>query len=139
MRVKVWNDNPHTDWKETFKGDEINIKSGTFIEMEFFEAHEFKGQYSPIRLKPDETQDPKSFKMIRVEPLTQEKKDTLEEDGQEIFPCQLCKKVYTTEASLLKHSILLHADKFVTDELAEAELPKRKGRPPNPKTEAQAE
>lgn len=130
MRVKVWNDNPHTDWKESFKGEELFIKSGQCVEMEFYDAHEFKGQYSPIRLKPDETQDPKSFKMIRVEQLTQEKKDAIEDELAEAFPCQLCKKVYSTNAGLIAHSGKEHSSAVVIDAQAEAELPKTKrGRP----------
>lgn len=130
MRVKVWNDNKDTDWTENFKGIDVKIPSGKFIEMEFYEAHEFKGQFSPIRLRPDETQDPKSFKMIRVEQLTQEKKDELEGETDEVFPCMLCKKAYSTAAALVAHSNKVHADAVITDELAEAEIPKaRRGRP----------
>lgn len=128
MRVKVWNDNPHTDWTEMFKGEKISIPSGKCIEMEFFEATEFKGQFSPIRIKGDETQDPKSFKMIRVEKINQE-------DGEldirhDISQCNLCKKSFNSEAALLKHSEAQHADQMVVDNLAEASIPKRKpGRP----------
>ncbi len=128
MKVKVWNDNPHTDWAEKFKGDDVNIPSGKCIEMEFYEAHEFRGQYTPIRIRGDGTQDPKSFKMIRVEQLTQEKRDEMDE-GQEVFQCNLCKKIYTTEASLMKHSESQHEDQIVVDHDAEKSIPKKRGRP----------
>lgn len=125
MRCKVWNDNPHTDWKETFKGDAVVIPSGKSIEMEFYDAHEFKGQYSPIRLKPDETQDPKSFKMIRVEKIIDDREDG-EIEVQTVFPCNLCKKAFDSEEKLVAHSEKNHADKIVVDEEAELVAPKKR-------------
>jgi hypothetical protein len=127
-KVKVWNDNPHTDWVEKFKGDEVKIPRGQSIEMEFYEAHEFKGQFSPIKIKADGTQDPRSHKMIRVEALNQEQKDEVD-DGQEVFQCNMCKKIYTTETSLIKHSEAKHSDHIVTDPDAEQSIPKKRGRP----------
>lgn len=126
-KCKVWNDNPKTDWKESFKGEMLTIPSGKFIEMEFYEAHEFKGQYSPIRILGDETQDPRSYKMIRVEKIIEEQGEI---EVQEIFPCNLCKKKFDSEASLEKHSQSSHADRVIVDELAEEAMPKKKmGRP----------
>ncbi len=125
MRCRVWNDSPHTDWKEIFKGDTILIPKGKFIEMEFYDAHEFKGQYSPIRLKADETQDQTSFKMIRVEKIIDDK-ESGEVEVQTVFPCNLCKKAFDSDEALLKHSNANHADRVVRDELAEEAMPKKK-------------
>ncbi len=36
-RVKVWNDNTF-DHVDKFKGKEISIPAGTFIEMDYFDA-----------------------------------------------------------------------------------------------------
>ncbi len=65
-RVKVWNDNeyPHT---EMFKGDKIHIEPHAFIEMDYEEANEFKGQFTGIRRLGDERPDPRYFKKIRIE------------------------------------------------------------------------
>ena len=127
-KVKVWNDNT-VAWTEKFKGDDVKIPPRGYIEMEFYEAHEFKGQFSPIKVRADGTQDPGSFKMIRVEPLEQKNEGEIE-DGQEIFPCNLCRKVYTTEEALLKHSESAHSAQMVTDPEAEKHAPKRgPGRP----------
>ncbi len=65
-KVKVWNDNkyPHT---EMFKGDRIHIPAGEFIEMDWEEAMEFRGQFTGIKLLGDDSPDPAGFKMIRVE------------------------------------------------------------------------
>lgn len=64
--VKVWNDNqyPHV---EKFKGKEIAIQPGECVEMEWEEAIEFKGQFTPVVVRGDGTHDPRSFKMIRVD------------------------------------------------------------------------
>jgi len=129
MKVKVWNNNT-VEWKEKFKGEDIVIPSKGYIEMEFYEAHEFKGQFAPIKIKGDGTQDPTSFKMIKVDALKQEEKDELEEEGQEVYPCNLCKKVYSTEGALVKHSEAQHAEAMVTDFEAEKQVPaKKRGRP----------
>lgn len=66
--TKVWNDNKHPH-KEMFKGVEIVIPPGKSIEMEYEEAVEFKGQYTPM--PPDEFNGDESiyYKKIRVEPV----------------------------------------------------------------------
>lgn len=133
MRVKVYNDNPHVKvWKEQFKGEPIEIKYGTPLEMEFYEGHEFKGQYYPPVIKPDETQDPKSFKMIRVEKIEDTDEQT-PEDG-EIFKCQACKKTFNTEKALHAHSDKTHGDAIVIDPVIEKEIARKRGRPPKEAT-----
>lgn len=136
MKCRVWNDNPHTDWKELFKGEWVNIPKGKCIEMEFYEAHEFKGQYSPIKLRSDETQDPASFKMIRVEKITDLEDGEIEVQA-ETFPCNLCKKVFDSDDALLKHTAKAHPDvENVRDEVAEESIKKRPGRKPKAQAEA---
>lgn len=127
MRCRVWNDNPDTDWKETFKGDVLVIPKGKYIEMEFHDAHEFKGQYSPIRLRSDDTQDPASFKRIRVEKIIDDMEDG-EIEVQTVFPCNMCKKAFDSDEKLVAHSEKMHADKVIVDQEAERAAPK-KGRP----------
>ncbi len=66
MKVKVWNRNkfPHT---EKYKGAEYTIAAGGFIEMEFEDAVDFKGQFTPMPPE-DYNGDPAKFhKMIVVE------------------------------------------------------------------------
>jgi hypothetical protein len=65
--VKVWNDNiyPHS---ELYKGDRLTIPAGGCIEMEWEEAIQFRGQYTPM--PPQDTRDediPKYYKMIRID------------------------------------------------------------------------
>lgn len=136
-KVKVYNDNEKVPkWKETFKGEEVVIEFGKPIEMDFFDAHEFKGQYFPMRLLGDDaTQDPKTMKMIRVEAvdLNALNKEVEKTMG---FTCNACKKSYANVSLLTKHSEVEHADLVVIDEQIEDEIKEAKRKPGRPlKTE----
>ena len=84
-KVKVWNDNkyPH---KESYKGDMVVIPAGGFVEMDWEEAIQFKGQFTgmaPLKATDDGLggmgePDPKFFKMIRVDPPAD---DPVKDDG----------------------------------------------------------
>lgn len=64
--VKVWND--HTlEHVEKFKNEVKRIPPGGYIEMDYIDAIEFKGQYFGMRMLGPNHPDPKTFKMIRVE------------------------------------------------------------------------
>lgn len=82
--VKVWNDNVHPH-KERFRGDLIVIEPKGFVEMEWEDAIQFKGQFTPMTMaKPDGHRaeddddvsvggpDARCFKMIRVETVRPE-------------------------------------------------------------------
>jgi hypothetical protein len=64
--VKVWNDNiyPHT---ERFKGEEITIPAKGYVEMDFIDAVDFQGQFTSMKKTGTGGDDPRGFKMIRVE------------------------------------------------------------------------
>lgn len=76
MKVRVWNDNvhPHT---EQFKGQTVSIapkgtvdgagEPANFVEMDFEDAIQFKGQFTPPVLGADDAPDPRHYKMIRVD------------------------------------------------------------------------
>lgn len=70
MRTKVWNDNKY-DYKEKFKGEEISIPAGGFVEMNRDDAVMFKGSFSPISTDVDGNPHPKSFKRIRLEHIAE--------------------------------------------------------------------
>lgn len=67
--VKVFNDNiyPH---KERFKGEMVEIPAGGYVEMEWEEAMDFRGQFTGIApIGANGAPDERFFKKIRVEPL----------------------------------------------------------------------
>lgn len=67
--VKVWNRSKY-DWKERFKGEEIKIPAGSFIEMEYLDGVEFAGQFSG--LPPSDHPKPEMFhKLIDVDKPTE--------------------------------------------------------------------
>ena len=65
--VKVWNENKY-EHVEMFKGKEIRLAPGieNAIEMDYIEACEFQGQFTPPAHK-DDPRPERRFKMIRVE------------------------------------------------------------------------
>lgn len=66
-KVKVWNDNVH-DHTETFKGRKITIPAKQFVEMDWEEAVELKGQFTPMApADAPEREKSKFYKMIRIE------------------------------------------------------------------------
>ena len=116
-RVKVWNDNiyPHT---ETFKGEKINIPAGSYVEMDWEEAIEFKGQFTGIApLGPDGKPDARYFKKIRLdapsEPIFKDEKLINHADG----------KKYDTRDELLA-ALAEFADRRVSDPDLDKELSK---------------
>lgn len=64
--VKVWNDHDR-DHVEKFKGETIRIPAGGYIEMDYIDAHDFKGQFFGMRMLGPNNPDPACFKKIRVE------------------------------------------------------------------------
>lgn len=63
--------NTHRDGlvhREKFKDDFLEIKAGEYILMDYEDAVQFKGQYFPMKMDAMGQQDPKSFKMIKIEP-----------------------------------------------------------------------
>ena len=65
-QVKVWNDNVY-DFKQEVKGVQIEIPANGFIEMDYEEAIDFKGMYSPLPPADFSGDHALYYKMIRVE------------------------------------------------------------------------
>ncbi len=66
-KVKVWNDNIHAH-VEDFKGTKLVIPAGDFIVMDWEEAVEFKGQFTPMAPHDaPEAEKSKFYKKIRID------------------------------------------------------------------------
>lgn len=155
-KVKVWNDNlPDRTWdgirvegtnktlrethpngivlKEMFKGNPIEIPAGAFIEMEFYEAHEFRGQYHPQPLDNNGMMmnDPRYFKMIRIEPLSTH---GVSVPVTEAHVCMSCKHSSPSPEELEAHIKVRHhnADRLTLPEV-DAVVAKNKGGRPSKK------
>lgn len=110
--VKVWNDNdyPH---KERFKGQVIEIPAHSFVEMDYFDAVDFKGQFTGVApTGPDGGPDKRFFKMIRVE---RPSAMPFQEPG---LVCHADGRKASSDAEL-RSLLELHKDKLVKDEDAE--------------------
>ena len=116
-RVKVWNDNSH-DHVETFKGNQVTVPAKGFIEMDFEDAVQFKGQFTPMLIRADGTHDPKGFKMIRVE----QPKEPLFKDAPLVN--HATGQQFATKAELLAALQEVSHLRAAVDPDAERELPK---------------
>jgi len=92
---QVWNKHPEgLTHEEKFKGETIKIKAGEYILMDYEEAVQFKGQYFPIKLRGDNTQDPATFKVIELKP------DSPTEAQKPVFVCPIDGKKFETQSEL---------------------------------------
>lgn len=120
-QVKVWNKNIHP-LTELFKGNQITIPAGKYIEMEFFEAHEFKGQYhaQPVDVDGRLLDDPKHYKMITIEKAGGAEAVVLTD-----HMCLVCKHKSPSEEELDAHVKVRHADQAKLELPAEDEKKKQ--------------
>lgn len=120
-QVKVWNDNDHV-YTDTFKDSPVSIPAHGFVEMEYYDAHEFRGKYKAIERDGDNQPLPTSFKMIRVEEMGSQSPDAKIESNT----CVACKFRGSSAKDLHAHILGSHADQLVVDEEAERALKSKK-------------
>lgn len=123
--VKVWNKNTHP-FTTTFKGDKITIPPQGFVEMEYYDAYEFRGQYHPQMLDHDGIPLPSSYKMIQVEDS---------KSGAPVFEtsdtkCMACKFNGTTKFELERHTKEAHSETLLVNEELDKELALKKASEP---------
>jgi hypothetical protein len=108
MQVKVWNTNTH-DLVERFKGNELVIPAGKYIEMEYYEANEFRGQYHPRPVDNDGkmVDDAKHYKMLRIESPGDQAPPTKSVGGH---VCMKCQSAYQAKDELDFHVKTKHAN-----------------------------
>ena len=124
--VKVWNRNthPHT---EKFKGKSITVPAQGSIEMEFEDAVDFLGQFTPIERDGAGQPLPKSYKMLDIE-----KPSDFGARIEDRRICMKCKGQFASDSDLVKHIEEFHldamADADAKDQL-EREAKRGSGRP----------
>lgn len=129
-KAKVWNRNTYP-YTEKFKDQDIVIQPGRYIVMDLYEAHEFRGTMSSVKLNADGQHLAQGFKMIEVEPTDDVETVTAEAEELSKTLCQACAYQATSETDLGEHIKAVHAHLEVGDPEAEAAIVKRKpGRPP---------
>lgn len=121
-KMKVYNDNTHP-YREIFKGDKIEIPSKGFIIMDYDDAYQFRGTFSPPVLNADNQHMPEGFKMIRV---VKHDEDEAVEPKAETFGCIACKYKGGSAVDVAEHTKAAHSADLVVDKLAEEALKTRK-------------
>lgn len=133
---RVWNMHPTgLTHREMFRGDMVEIKAGSYVLMDYEDAYQFKGQFCPIKLDGMGQPDPVSFKVLKLEPHTENAKAEITQK----FVCQRDGKVFNTKAELDAYTEANYKDDVfhdeALDEIIEATAPKKqRGRPPKEKT-----
>lgn len=120
MQVKVWNDNVF-DFTQRFKGSEVTVPAKGHIEMEFEEAVEFTGAYSPMAPE-DEPQPERFFKRIRYD------QPTSHEVKAEGYRCVATGKTFQNKDEYITHlqkQLSENKERLVVDEEAEREIAAR--------------
>lgn len=126
-KARVWNKHPlGYAYSQTFKGELINIPANKFIVMDYDDAVEFKSSFSPMRLTPENTHDPKGFKCIFVEEIGQGAEIT---DQPSQFVCHVNGKVFNTEKELTEYVKTNFSHLLTVDAEGEEEVKRRRGRP----------
>jgi len=118
--VKVWNDNKYP-YNEDFRGKKITIESGGFVEMDYDQAVLFLGTFVPIVRGKNGLQDPRSYKMLRID--HEDRKNYVlnnslgdKDDTEKVFVCNACSKEFRTKKGLEKHIKDKHLNDMADDE-----------------------
>lgn len=129
---RVWNKHPngltHT---EKFKDQDIVIKAGEFVLMDYEDAVQFRGQYFPMKRNAQGAPDPSGFKIIHLE----KHDDGADDKPSEEFVCMFDGRKFPTQKLLDQYLTENYADKTFVDEKIEEEIKATKrGRPAKEKT-----
>lgn len=116
--VRVYNDNIY-EHRENFRGKEIIIPSKGFVEMNKDDAVLFKSQFTPIVRGRGGVDDPKGFKMLRIEFTPEVVKDIVAEQ-EEALSCQACDFKAQSKAGLAAHIRAKHAHQMIDQDAREA-------------------
>ena len=96
-KVKVFNDNKY-EHRERYKGQNIIIPAGGFIEMDRDDAVQFKGQFFPPQRGGNGVQLPETFKKIRIEYVEEKQAEAKAE-----HVCMICGFKAESAAGLAAH------------------------------------
>lgn len=118
--VKVWNDNKYP-YTENFRGNKVTIEAGGFVEMDYDQAVLFLGTFVPIVKGKNGLQDPRSYKMLRID--QEDRKNYVlnnslgeKEDTEKVFVCHACSKEFRTKKGLEKHIKDKHLNEMADDD-----------------------
>lgn len=124
-KVRVWNDNTHA-FTQKFRGETVKIPSKKYVLMEYDDASTFVGEYYPMELDADGVQDPRSYKMLRIDKASNDE-ETIASNVLSSLRCNACGYESPNQKDLDTHIMANHAHQILKDE-DHVEMKKR-GRP----------
>lgn len=120
MKVRVWNDNEFTH-KEKLRDEPVEIPAKRFVLMEEDDAIIFRGQYTPILVDYDGQPMKQSYKMIRIERIT----DETPVKAAEEHVCMSCGSKHESVSSLEAHIDENHLEQLDDPEVAKKRRAKK--------------
>lgn len=125
-KYRVWNRHPQgLTHKEKFRDEMVEIPAGKYTLMDYEDAVLFRGQYFPMKKRPDGGEDPAGWKVLQLE-----RHDDSAPEPQK-FICHLDGKIFPSQALLDAYLKENYSDRTFTDESLEEEIAeeKKRGRP----------
>jgi uncharacterized C2H2 Zn-finger protein len=117
--VRVYNDNVYP-YRENFRGNQIDIPPGGYIDMDYYEAIDFRGTYCPIKTDGGGKPLAESFKLIRI---VQPENFQAEDAKRNI--CNSCGKSFPNAKDLEDHINENHINEMIDDKEREKRLKAR--------------
>lgn len=119
--VRVWNDNTYT-FTQKFRDAEIVIPAKKFVEMDWDDAQLFLGMYFSPVLDGMGQQDPKSYKMLRIEGEPPHLRNKTQIDK---IVCAACGDQFASDKDLISHVDRHHLEALADKDLAQKRKAKR--------------
>lgn len=126
---RVWNKHPNSiTHAEKFRDDMITIKAGEYVLMDYEDAVQFKGQWTPMRKNAQGADDPAGFKVIFIEPHSEES-PVGEAKGSSEFICNRDGRKFYSQKELDEHIKANYSEEIFKDAgLDEQILKNKKGK-----------
>lgn len=125
---KVYNRNKYA-LNDEFKGTPINLQPGEYVEMDYWDYEEFKGEIpTSIKSRSDMydgsgNQRPQSFKILEyVGPIPGEEASSSSED----FNCHACGGSFPSAKALDEHVDKWHLDQIEDEDVREERSKRRR-------------
>jgi len=113
-KVRVYNDNRFVH-REAFRGEDIVIDPGEYIEMEREDAVLFKSQFFQPKYDKGGLQTHESYKMIRLQKIENQAPDVTHKE----YRCHACAFTSQTKQGLATHVRAKHTGQMVDDDARE--------------------
>ena len=113
-QVKLWNRNKF-DYSELYRGEQINIKAGGYVVMDYEQANRFMGTMTAVKKNKGGVPMPESFKRLEMDADDKRRaelylRDETDQKAKKTFVCFKCNEEFKSKAALLVHVKDEHMD-----------------------------